>query len=132
MTRSNTEAEYLTAERKVQQWESPVPSSRLSRWMFWATRGSLALLDQGLISASNFVISILLARWLLPVQYGSYALAFAVFLLLSLSYQALLLEPQRIFGPTDYGDRQREYLGGLLWIHSGLEVAIFITLCSSA
>jgi O-antigen/teichoic acid export membrane protein len=100
--------------------------------MSWTVRGSLAILDQGLIAASNFVIGILLARWLLPEQYGGYALAFAIFLFLSFSYQAVLLEPQRVFGPSDYAHRQREYLGVLLWIHSGMAFAIFIALGISA
>jgi O-antigen/teichoic acid export membrane protein len=115
---------------------SPVPSASslgpLYHWTFWVSRGSLALLDQGLIAISNFVIGILLARWLLPQQYGSYALAFSIFLLLSLVHQALVLEPQRVFGPTDYVDREREYLGVLLWIHSGLVFAISIVLGISA
>ena len=29
----------------------------------WAMKGGLALLDQGVFAGSNFVISILLARW---------------------------------------------------------------------
>src|ERR1041385_6143479 len=45
----------------------------------WVTRGTLAVLDQGLISGSNFLIGILLARWLLPAQYGAYGLAFEIF-----------------------------------------------------
>jgi len=103
-----------------------------SRWKFWIIKGSLSILDQGLIAASNFLISILLARWLMPEQYGGYALAFAVFLLLSSSYQAVLLEPQRVFGPSSYSECLPEYLGILLWIHAGLALAIFIVLGISA
>ncbi len=125
---SPTESETLTSEMTSQSLRLPVTLQRLPRWTFWATRGSLAVLDQGLIAASNFVIGILLARWLLPGQYGSYALAFSVFLLLSFSSQALLLEPQQVFGPSDYADSKREYLGALLWVHSGLALAIVIIL----
>ena len=35
-------------------------------------KGNLAILGRGLISGSNFIISILLARWLMPDQYGAY------------------------------------------------------------
>jgi O-antigen/teichoic acid export membrane protein len=120
------------ARMTSQTLQSGVTLNLVSRWMFWATRGSLSILDQALIAASNFVIGILLARWLSPEEYGSYALAFSVFLLLSLSSQALLLEPQRVFGPSDYADSQREYLGILLWIHSGLALAILVTLGTAA
>lgn len=92
----------------------------------------MALLDQGLIASSNFALSILLARWLSPQQYGSYALAFEIFLLVSLLHQALLLEPQRVFGSTDHGDRQREYLGVLLCFNLGLAAAVIVAVGVSA
>lgn len=99
-----------------------------SRWAFWINNSALAVLDQGLISGSNFLISILLARWLPPEQYGAYAFAYAVFLLLSLLHQALVLEPQRVFGSSDYQHCPREYLGVLLWIHAGVTLVIFVFL----
>lgn len=107
---------------------TPATSGRVSRWTLWITKGFLAILDQGLIAGSNFLIGILLARWLAPEQYGSYALAFAVFLLLSALHQALLLEPQRIFGPSDYGGCLREYLGVLLSLGAVLTLAITVGL----
>ncbi|MGI9072213.1 MAG: oligosaccharide flippase family protein [Bryobacteraceae bacterium] len=104
----------------------------LSRWTLWITKGSLAILDQGLIAGSNFLIGILLARWLLPEQYGSYAVAFAVFLLFAAFHQALLLEPQRIFGPSEHLNHLREYLGVLLCAHGVLALAIAVLLAASA
>jgi O-antigen/teichoic acid export membrane protein len=88
--------------------------------------------DQALISGSNFLIGILLARWLPPDQYGAYALAFSTFLLVSLAYQSLLLEPQSVFGSSAYLDSPRQYLGALLWAHGALALAIFIILGISA
>jgi len=82
-----------------------------------AVTGGLAILDQGLISGSNFLIGILLARWLTPGQYGAYALAFAVFLLLALLYQCLLLEPMTVFGGSSYRNCRHSYLGKLLRMH---------------
>jgi O-antigen/teichoic acid export membrane protein len=94
----------------------------------WVEKGSLAVVDQALISGSNFLIGILLARWLPPDQYGVYALAFSTFLLVSLSYQSLLLEPQSVFGSSAYLDSPRQYLGTLLRAHAALALAIFIIL----
>jgi O-antigen/teichoic acid export membrane protein len=82
-----------------------------------AAKSSLAILDQGLISGSNFLIGILLARWLAPDQYGAYATAYSIFLLVTLIYQALLLEPQSVFGASAYADRPRKYLSSLFWMH---------------
>ena len=103
--------------------ESEVPSRReqvrasVKGWMPWVGKGSLAILDQGLISGSNFLIGILLARWLAPEAYGAYALAFSVFLFLSGFHNALLLEPMSVFGPASYRDQLRAYLGKLLQLN---------------
>jgi O-antigen/teichoic acid export membrane protein len=94
----------------------------------WVKKGSLAVVDQALISGSNFLVGILLARWLPPYQYGAYALAFSTFLLVSLSYQSLLLEPQSVFGSSTHLDSPRQYLGALLRAHAALALAIFIIL----
>jgi O-antigen/teichoic acid export membrane protein len=94
----------------------------------WVKKGSLAVVDQALISGSNFLMGILLARWLPSEQYGAYALAFSAFLLVSLSYQSLLLEPQSVFGSSTYLDSPRQYLGTLLWAHGALALAIFVIL----
>src|SRR5579872_2840865 len=89
----------------------------------WATKGGLAILDQGLISGSNFLIGILLARWLVPAEYGAFSLAFSVFLLLSYVYQSLLSEPQAVFSGSSYRQCLRGYLKALLSIQ--LVVTIF-------
>ena len=38
----------------------------LKGWMPWVGKGSLAVLDQGLFAGSNFLLNVLLARWLAP------------------------------------------------------------------
>ena len=90
----------------------------------WPLRGFFALLDQGLISGSNFILAILLARWVSPQQYGAYALAFEVLLFMSIVYGALILEPMCVFGPSTYKNDFRAYLGILLRIHCGLSVLV--------
>ncbi len=98
----------------------------------WAMKGGLAILDQGVFTGSNFVISILLARWLSPEQYGSYAVAFAIFLFILTFYQALLLEPMLVFGGSVYRNCLRGYLKALLKLHVGLSVGIVLILGVSA
>lgn len=98
----------------------------------WAMKGGLALLDQGVFAGSNFVISILLARWLSPEQYGTYAVGFAVFLFLLNFHQALLLEPMLVFGSSVYRNCLRGYVKALLWIHLGMSVVIVFGLSVSA
>jgi O-antigen/teichoic acid export membrane protein len=86
----------------------------------WVGKGSLAILDQGLFSGTNFIVNILLARWLAPAEYGAFALAFSVFLLLGVFHNAILIEPMLVFGPGKYRERFSEYLGILLRGHFAL------------
>ncbi|MGO8814056.1 MAG: lipopolysaccharide biosynthesis protein [Terriglobia bacterium] len=98
----------------------------------WPLRGFFALLDQGLISGSNFILAILLARWVSPQQYGAYALAFEVLLFMSIVYGALILEPMCVFGPSTYKNDFRAYLGILLRIHCGLSVLVIAAVFAGA
>jgi O-antigen/teichoic acid export membrane protein/thymidylate kinase len=98
----------------------------------WAGRALLVVIDQGLISGSNFVLGILLARWLGAAEYGAYALAFAAFLLLSLVYHAIILEPMSVFGGSKYRDSLPHYLGELLWLQAAIGVACIMVLGAGA
>jgi O-antigen/teichoic acid export membrane protein len=107
-----------------------VPAPKLRTATRWATKGGLAILDQALFSGSNFLVSICLARasWLNPEQYGSYALAFSISLLLTFLYQSLLLEPMAVFSGAAYAKSLRGYLDALLRIHFWLTGFGFIVL----
>lgn len=85
-------------------------------------RGSWAVADQGLFTASNFALNILLARWLAPQDYGAFAVAYAVFSLVGVVHNALLSEPMLIFGADRYKARLSEYVGFLLYGHVGFSV----------
>src|SRR5437879_4269530 len=99
-----------------------------SRCKAWVGKASLAVVDQGVMTGSNFIVGILLARWLAPDQYGAYAIAYAFFLLLSLVFQALILEPMSVFGPSTYRERLAEYLGMLLRAYLALALLLFLAL----
>jgi O-antigen/teichoic acid export membrane protein len=82
----------------------------------WGVQGGTSILDQGVLSGTNFVINILLARWLSPAGYGAFAVAFALFLFLSGFHNAVILEPMSVFGPAAYADHLRAYFRGQLRI----------------
>jgi O-antigen/teichoic acid export membrane protein len=109
--------------------ESEIPPSReklltrLKGWMRWVSKGSLAVLDQGLFASSNFTLNVLLARWLAPADYGAFALAYSVFLLLLVFHTALLTGPMLVFGPGKYRQRFSEYMGILLRGHFALTLS---------
>jgi O-antigen/teichoic acid export membrane protein len=105
--------------------------ARAEKWSMrrtWAYKGALAVTDQGLISGSNFLLSVLLARWLSTEQYGAYALGFSLFLLASGFHQALLIEPMSVLGPAVYWEDRRRYLGALIALHTVAGLAISIAL----
>jgi len=97
-----------------------------SKLVQWTSKGGLAIADQGLISGSNFLLSILLARWLGAEQYGAYAVAFGIFVLLSLVYQSLVLEPMAVFGGSSYRNSLRSYLKILFRIHFVISLSLIV------
>jgi len=116
----------------TESFRSSLVVGHLSRWRWWVTKGSLSMLDQGLISGSNFLLAILLARWLTAAEYGAYALAFSVFLLLASVNDSLITEPMMVFGPSSYQSLKREYLGSLLRIQGLIGIVFSILLALAA
>ena len=94
--------------------------------------GAVAVLDQALFAGSSFSINILLARWLPPVQYGAFALAFFLFLLLGALHTAVLTEPMLVFGASVYRGRVRAYLGRHVMLHALVSAATDRTPASPA
>jgi len=131
--KSVTEKAANTGGRFSLRGNLSIDLSRIRRKLIpWAMKGGLAILDQGVFAGSNFVISILLARWLPAEQYGMYAVALAVFLFLVNFHQALLLEPMLVFGSSVYRECLRGYLKALLLLHLAISLVIVLVLCVSA
>lgn len=93
------------------------------RWLKWLTKGSLAIADQSIFALSNFLVNILLARWLSPADYGAFALAYSAFLSLLLAHNALMTTPMLVFGQGKYRDIFSDYLGTLCRAHFALTLA---------
>lgn len=64
----------------------------------WAGKGFWAVTDQALFAGTNFLASILLARWLEPAAYGAFSVAYAVFLLVGTLHTGLWTEPMLVYG----------------------------------
>jgi O-antigen/teichoic acid export membrane protein len=97
-----------------------------------AVKGGLAVVDQALVTGSNFALSVLLARWLTPLQYGAYAVGFSVFVLVGMLYQALLLEGMSVFGASVFRTCLRRYLKSMLSLHLVVASAIALLLAAAA
>jgi O-antigen/teichoic acid export membrane protein len=125
-----------TGAAEVQRDEERIPllSRRFitEKFLPWAAKGGLALLDFGLYSGSNFLLGILLARWMAPEQYGAYALVFSIFILVAFLYQALLLEPLSVFSGTTYSKNLRGYLKSNFWLHWGVSAVMCVLMGGTA
>src|SRR3984885_8096272 len=127
---SRQQSAQALAEPPVMEQDRQPSSSESVFAMFrkWAAKGGLAIIDYGLISGSNFLLGILLARWLTPKEYGAYALSFSFFILAGFLYQSLLLEPLSVFSGTLFRDNLRGYLKTTLWIHWALSAVMCLFL----
>lgn len=101
-----------------------------SGMLAWVGKGALAIIDQGLLSGSNFLLAVLLARWLNPNEYGAFALGFSIFLFLSGLHNAFFLEPMSVLGPESYSDCLSRYIKKLLGLHFVL--AVFLSMLTVA
>ena len=120
-----TENGHLLAEDRTIDTSAEQPRGTLRRWLPWLTKGSLAIADQGVFAVSNFLLNILLARWLTPDDYGCFALAYSVFLSFLLVHSALFTTPLLVFGQGKYRERFPEYLGILLRGHLAFDASGF-------
>ncbi len=90
----------------------------------WGIKVVYSVADQGIMSGANFVIYLLLARWLQPDEYGAFIVAFTTFLFFSEFHYALLLEPMSVLGPSRYRESIPSYLRILFILHASLTVIL--------
>ncbi len=91
-----------------------------------------AVLDQGLFAASNFAVSILLARWLSLENYGAFALVYSVYALMANVHGGFIPEPLLVFGSGRHAAIQHKYLGIVLRGHWVLALALSAILVVAA
>jgi len=101
-------------------------------WLRWVGDGFWALMDQALFSAVNFIVNILLARWLKSEEYGAFAIAISIFYLLAGFHTAIVTEPMMVFGAGKYSKSFREYFSTLLYVHIGITFVATVFLALAA
>jgi len=115
---------------RVRQGKLPEEEARpVQRWI---GAGSWALLDQGLFATANLLINVLLARWLTPADYGAFAVAFSILLLLGTVHSALLTEPMLVFGASRFSSCLDDYLRSLIYAHWQLTIPAGLVLLIAA
>lgn len=91
-----------------------------------------ALVDQAAFAGSNFVLNVLLARWMMPEEYGAFVVAYSWFLLVQNFYDSTLIEPMAIYGSGKYRESFRTYLGYIYYGHLALSVIISLLFAAAA
>lgn len=88
----------------------------------------LVLFDQGIVSGSNFIIGILIARFLGIEQFGVYGFIFLIYLFCLGLQQAFFVMPLYSLGPTYSPEKKKPYLNSLLIIQAVFAL-FFSALC---
>jgi O-antigen/teichoic acid export membrane protein len=111
------------AERAVGLLLTP---SKLRVWgRQWAKdAGFWSIVDQGTVSAGNFLTTILLARCLLPSEYGIYALLFALMLFMIFLDSAVIVYGLSLHGAVGTDAELRSLAGGSLVLAGGLALIL--------
>lgn len=87
------------------------------RSLHWVGQGAWAVIDQGLFAGANFLLNVLLTRWLSPAEYGAFAVGFSVLSFLGAIHIALLSEPMLVFGPGRYKGEAGRYVAATIYGH---------------
>lgn len=97
--------------------DSPVAAGRM--------KTQLVLGDQAVVSGANFVMGLLLARYLGPAGYGQFVLSYNVVLFVASIQSAMVISPMMVIGGALAGSRAKEYFAAIL-IEQLLFCAIFV------
>ena len=78
------------------------------------TKTALAVVDQGLLSAVNFFVSIVLIKNTAKTEYGYYSIAFAALMLFISVQNAVVTTPLTVLLPAKKSAEKKEYISSLL------------------
>lgn len=91
--------------------QTPAGSSSMTRWV---GPSALAILDQGLWSGGNFVVSLVLARELGVGQFGLFTAAYTVLMLFAALHSALVSEPMMVLGAKKGASGSQRYVATVM------------------
>ena len=89
-----------------------------------------SIVDQATSSATNFVMNVLLARWLAPSDYGSFSVSWSFCLVFAALHNAIILEPMSVVGPAEYGSGLCGYLRSVRKLN--VWVVLALGMCAAA
>jgi len=75
-----------------------------------ARKGQLSAIDQGVISAGNFLASVLVSRYVSPTEFGIYTVGFLAVLFVRAVQEGLIIQPLNSIGAGLDADEFRAYV----------------------
>ena len=87
-----------------------------------ARQGYLSAIDQGVISLSNFLATIILARNVDPTQLGVYGVGFVILRLVRAFQDGLIVQPMNVFGAGMEQDEFKQYATNTSLFQIGLAI----------
>ncbi len=94
-------------------------------------KGSLAVIDQAMVSGGNFLFSLLLARYLTIKEYGVFILGFSLLILFRRIQASLIISPMLVLSADMDRSNIRKYFGSLGILQLILSLTISILLVGS-
>lgn len=85
----------------------------------WMTIGSLALLDNALLSIATFVTQVVLVRALTPEQFGAFSVAYTAQMIVQMVVFVIGSQPMHTVGMQEHAPHLRRYLGHVLVLVTG-------------
>jgi len=89
-----------------------------------ARKGYIAAIDQGVISISNFLATIILARIVSPKELGVYAVGFILLRLTLVIQDGIIVQPLNTFGAPMNHTRFKRYATSTAILQLGLAIAL--------
>lgn len=118
------------ATRPLEERVSIAPASKPSGKGRGLHHGSLALLDQGIVSGANFATVVIIQRVAGTSELGIYAVANSLLMLVAGIQIALIANPLTVFLPRRSGQERRQLLGSMLVQHAiFVPVVVVASLC---
>lgn len=111
---------------------TPAKSSRLQAIRPWLHKGGFAILDRALFAGTNFLVNVLLIRWMPGDAAGAFVVAYSLFLLIANYHTALIIEPMLVFGAGKFNKFLKRYFWMVLVVHSGISVFSVLALAAIA
>ena len=106
--------------------------SDVIKWLKQHSDLNWALADQGMVSASNFLTGILLARYLGIGEFGRFTLVWLVAEFFHSIQHALIIVPMMSMGPKQAASKKRKYFGAVMAQQACLAVVVTVVLLFGA